>query len=472
MRKSYLIFVALLLVAVTFLFCGASAINAGRDDITVTQTVLAGEVSAAEGLAVEVRMNENRQLYWITKYDVAEEIHADTEFEFYQSRQQQYGSGPEPSLDFYTGGVGYGISGVIDLEQEVQDNTLYGIGEQMLLPALDLANRTSAGETRTEQLPLRDYYEYYPVDLQFDLSMIEDIEEIRLAHKVFINDYFRLPVPENAYVEVTVTKDSAGQVVEVQCNSFSPVDEFGNPISTADAYTYSDSVILDDAVYLLLHGTADYTQIKGGFGLYRIPVRYVTAYGNYSFEPAQLLMEIEKIENVYPIDPSRSEQFRLSKGVSENEVLLFEQSGDRVIVNVLDASTSAVRQELVLDTDVLPNVWYHENLVVLGTTDYGKPDGRLQVLVYENGVYDLWLDTDFYPLNDEGYLYFEPMFSFDGERFAVGAFHEVYNVASHRITVYDQTGLIFAGDYHVSSDDLTSPITNYDWDDPLKLSWK
>ena len=85
----------------------------------------------------------------------------------------------------------------------------------MLPPARDVASRTAAGETRTERLPLNRYYAYYPVYLWSDCLWTEDIDEISAAHRALLNECFRIPVPDSETLEVTVSKDEAGRVVDV-----------------------------------------------------------------------------------------------------------------------------------------------------------------------------------------------------------------------------------------------------------------
>lgn len=470
MRKSLIGFTVLAVASVLFLFCGAAAINEGGDDITVTEVTLAGDPAEAAGLHTTVVLNEDRRLYWTTDYDVSADPQPETVFAYYQTRRRQSGGEYQKDAHLSLGSVGFGMSGHIDLEQELayMHQSRHG-NTMLLLPVIDLASRVGAGETATEILNLRDYYEYYPVYLECGWAGMENFDEVRLAHWDLYQEYFRIPVTGYDKIEVSVTKDEEGRVVDVSCNTYYPEEK---PEEAADVYTYTASVVTDDAVYLVLHGTHDYSQIKGGYGVYRIPIEYYDSYGDRSFSEPQASVEIGKIENIYPLDLERSEDYRLYEGVTENELLLFEQRGDHVTVLVMDTATYQVRQEIDLDTEIIPEVWYHENLVIMGTTDYGKPHGRLQILLCEDGAYDLWLDTDFYPLNDEGYFYYEPVFCFDGARFAMAAFHEVYNTASHRITVYDKTGLIYAGDYHMNSDELTQPLRNYNWDGPLRLNWK
>lgn len=476
MRKTLVLFLILAAASVTFLFCGASAVNEGRDDIIITETTLAGDAAAAEGLQVRTVLNERRQLFWSTDYAVAETPKPVTAFRYYPTTRHKYGDEVRRDVYLDIGSTGFGINGYIDLEKEleyIEEN--HGANQMLLRPLADLASRTPAGESRTEVVDLRDYYETYPVYLQCDWAGWENDEEVVKAHWAFYQDYFRIPVQEHTYVEIFVNKDSEGRVVEVNCNTYYPEkSELDSPVEAevmADAYTYTESAVTEDAVWLLLHGTHDYSQIKGGYGLYRIPYSWHSQYGTRKFTEPQILLDVEKIENVYPVDPADSEKIKLAEGTTDGEVLLLEQREDCVSVRVLDTETMEVLQTLELNTTDLPEVWYYDDLVIFFSNDGTTSDWKLHVLRCENGIYSLWLETAFFPLNDEGYFQ-QPVFAFDGERFAMAAFHQYYEVASHRITVYDREGLLYAGDYHYSSDDLTQPITNYSWDEALSIAWE
>ena len=442
---------------------GTSAVNAGQDDIVVTETTLAGEAAAAEGLMVETVLNEDRQLYWRTTHAVSTEPNAVTEFKFYQSRQDTGYEGGYQEVYFSTGGADFGMSGSIDLEDRLNEY-LYGGSTELLLPVIDLAERTAAGETKTEVMQLNRYYDYYPVALDASWVASEHTAGVQRVHAEQLTDYLRIPVPDNDYIEVTVTKDVSGQVVEVSCNSYETEGE--------TAYTYGNTVVAGDAIYLLLRGSHDYSQIKGGYGLLRIPISYITKYGNLYYEEPEAYLNMTEIENVYPLDTGMSEKFLLKEGMDDSELLLFEQTDDGVILRVLDTADFTVRQEMKLNREEEPCVWYHEDLLIMGDANYGKADGTLQVLRRINGQYSLWLETTFYPLNDTQTIYSDLTFVFDGTRFAMADFSNVYTCGSHRVTVYDETGLVYAGDYHYSSDDLTEPIYTFNYDEPLRLSWQ
>lgn len=463
MRKSLIVLLAFFVAAGVCLAAAFQTVSAGQDQIVVTETTLAGNAAAAEGLSVQTVLNESQQLFWRTTHAVSEQPNAVTEFSFYGTRQDSVHFGDEITVWFEAGNFNYSISGVIDLEQlEQEEHDWYE--NRMLPPARDVASRTAAGETRTERLPLNRYYAYYPVYLWSDCLWTEDIDEISAAHRTLLHECFRIPVPDSETVEVTVTKDEAGQVVGVECNSCIPEDG-------ETTWIGAEPLVTEDAVYLLLTGNADFSQFRDGYGLYRIPISVVSSAANMEFDPPMPYLEVENMENVYPLDPSVSAHVSLQQGLDSSELLLMEATGTGTVVRVLDTADCQVREQWNLEGTQSPVIWRHEALLLFSDLDYGEP-GRLMVLRRENGRYSLWLETDFYPLNDDGYYYRNLVFAFDGKRLAMADFASVYDTGSHRVTVYDQSGLCYAGDYRYSTNDLQRPLSTINIQEPLVLRWE
>ena len=89
----------------------------------------------------------------------------------------------------------------------------------------------------------------------------------------------------------------------------------------------------------------------------------------------------------------------------------------------------------------------------------------------EDGKLNLWLDTEMFRLQDRGpYWYMGAEMAYDGERLAIVQYHDNWNIATHRILIYDQSGLQYAGDFHHSGDDLPDRLIT--WEDGLQIQWQ
>lgn len=463
MRKSLTILAALILAAAVVLSVGLHSISDARDQIVVTQTTLQGDLSAAEGLQVRTVLNEDRQLYWSTDFAATAAERAETEFRYYQSRQD---TGPEKlQLDatLEIAGLNFGMGGVIHFD-ESED---YGIRYDRMRPAEDVASRTKPGESRTETLLLQDYYEYYPVSLHTNWLDQWSYDGFQRAQDEKFADYFRILLPEDKWVTVTVEKDDAGQVVNIDCYEDWPEEV---PPDYEAPYTFAYTVATEEAIYLLLSGNEDYSHVRGGFGLYKIPVAEVSSWAGETFRFPLQALDLDHIENIYPLDPAKKNC--LQRGMDDEELLLFEETDAGMLMHVMDLKTCQIRQTLEVALASNPAVWFHEDLMIMADRNYGVEENWLWVFEKHDGLYTQWLDCPFYPLNDEGMYYQNLTFAFDGEKLAMADFQITYCGASPRIAVYDKTGLLYAGDYAYSSDQMTEPLNTFNWSEPpLQLSW-
>ena len=459
MRKRLILFLGLILLSAAVLAVGVGTIDAGRDDIIVTQQTLQGDCSAAQGLQVAVLVNENRNLIWNTTFAATAAERAETEFAFYNNYEDAQDIASHRDIYLNVGNVNFGMHSSRDL---LDEESVMHRPHEMLLPAKDVASRTPNGETRTEQLQLNRFYPYYPIGLDSNWIYVEPEGGMEQAVVDALTDCFRIPVPDSHWVEISVTKDDVGHVVEIYSEDV---------ISEEPSYTYGSTVCTDDAVYLMISGNQDYSQFRDGYGLYRIPLVELTSWGEVTFFTPQTTYDVEHMELVYAMDPVYGNEVTLRNGMDERELLLFEQTEDGMRMLVIDTETAELCQTMELNWEHAPNVWYHEDLMILGDRDHGSDIGLLQVYQKVNDRYELWLDTDFYPLNEEGYLYNNIVFAFDGTRLAIADFTKVYSAASLRILVYDANGLCYAGEYHFSCDELTEPLSTFNLDKPLQISW-
>ena len=466
MRKSLILFLMLLLCAVLVLTVTVTGVQQGSNQIVVTESTLAGDASAASDLQVRTLLNLERRMFWQTDYTVSDEPQAQTDYRFYQSAQRLDYESYIGDLDIRFASRDFGISGVVDFDEPKDYNR-----DVLMLPVKAVADQTAAGETNTQIVRLSDFYDCYPLVMDPIDHGVDGLTEVWEAHDAILQTSFPIPVPENEYMEVTVEKDAEGRVVDVNCTcSYEnyETDQYGNYLY--QPYLFSDSVVNEQWAYFLLRGNVDFSQLPNGYGLYRIPISWYEQWENYSFSPPQAHLELERMENVFPLDPACSETIRLEAGLDETELLLLEQTDTGTVLTVLDTGDFSVRQRLELGRETEPIVWKHDNLVILGYEIHDTAKGHLQILKRQNGQYSLWLDTKMYAMNDEGF-YTAPVFAFDGTRFAMADFLEHYGKASHRIVVYGSDGLLYAGDYTYNCDTLPEHPVNYNWEIPLQISW-
>ncbi len=460
MRKSLVLWILLLVLAAAALAVGHGAVSAMSDDVVISETTLYGDPAAAHGLTVSLHTNYERHLFWRTVYAAGPETAPETEFSF--SAAELYDTRPaEDDVWLMTGSVNFGIGGS-DLSDTDLYGSAWGIDGQgiplMQRPALDVAKRTAAGETHTETVRLRDYYQYYTVGMEMQTEATfgrwADLDQ---ADSKALSEYFRFPVEEDLLMEVTVSRDTAGAVYDVDCRAV-------DGESGVQAY----GIVTERGFYLYLYTprdeekglpSYDFSKVAGGYGVYFIPI---------DVTETDLDVRTDRIQNIYPLDPAKAQTVCLEESQDGAQLLLFTLEKDRLVLTVLDQETWEPLQRLPLPTGMCPEVHQIEDLLILLNWD---AEPRILVLTREKGVYDLWLDAPALSQREEERQYInDPQFAFDGSRLAMAGFMDYGVSPSLRLLTYDRTGLTYVGHYaHNASGSLLRMGT--EWPDALTLSW-
>ena len=239
MRKSLGVFTVLLLLLVSMTAVSFAEVNQSGTEIEIEEEILYGDKTVAEGLTLQIPVSVNGRMFWDTEYVVGDDPAARTDFRFYQDSHYEYGaySGDGFSLEMYSGG-GSSTSGSMDLETQAP----YGMADAFI----DVADRTGAGEKHTERVKYRDYYEYYPLNAYVQLNNGDECvgsralrfgeeESEKLSELEQLLGQFKVPIPEDCILEITIEKDADGDVKgydffmdgdgTLSWNSFSAVTE-------------------------------------------------------------------------------------------------------------------------------------------------------------------------------------------------------------------------------------------------------
>ena len=464
MRKRLILLLALAVLSAAALPLLHSRVNQDQDAVTLTETTLWGDPAAAQGMVVELVTHWNDQLIWNTICRAGEEPVYETEFTFVPEGVDWPS---EPSADsvwlqFATGN--FGISGgAIDLQEHAYDE------DMLLRPVLDVAGRTADGETRTETVPLLDYYDYYPAQLYLDGSdfWILDSQESDQAMRDLVRTYFPVRVPEGATVTVTVTKDQWGNITEVDSNE----DQYVETPYTVGAVTREgawfalsiQSQAERDEVLV-----ADDGEFPEGYGIYFLPLEEID---DDALQPVA-----EKFGLVYPLDPAQARVLELELSPEGDRLLLFTQEGEELVLTVLDKETMEPVQRLPLPELSLDNggvgLWQAPNylLVYTGLTEFTLLTPEM------DGSYDRWTTGSFAQV-EEFWLsaYDRPELYFDGQRLAIAVpVHGGWTECDFLLGIWEQEGLAYMGRY-----DSSQTSDSGSWEEvrmadsaPLTLSWE
>ena len=483
MRKSFMLFVVLLVLGISGMLYAHASLTAAQYDVTFTETASFGDVSAADGLTVSVQAHLAQRLVWDSAHYFGQSPHTSTGFVF-SSKQLDWRtpySMEELSISIASG-FSSSSSGGILLEDPEGSNAFVQSFASVIEILRDVAARTNNGERRSEKVDIRDYYEFFPIYARFwseqynyyfinysgDIRGISSSWDENGAREAF-SSYFRIPVPDKFEITVEVQKDSAGNIVEI---SVTPDDS---------VWLGSTSVMTGSGVYFMLRsdGITDFSGVSGGYGIYLLPASTILD-DEFSELPT---LDYLDLSTVYPLDETASVwSFTLSEDGSCLNLITTE---DRALfLTVIEIATMTEKQKLPL-FEYTGDSGLHMPIYTNGLLFMMLGDARF-VLAERNGdntyrtVLTGTIDNEL--LNEElfarGYYrwWTDPVISWDGERLALvtvhqrfvdndndypGSYSYVYDLCGFSLEVYDGSGLRYKGLYESSLDVLAAQDNYY-----------
>lgn len=423
MKKRLIFYVFLVLIAVVGLSSAALAGFLIQDDITIEAHTLSGDVSAAEGLTLTVYAQRNSYLTWDTTFPATAAFQAVTDFTYHPN-------GVSFSQDAYLHFSTASLNGATSttLENLMEERNRWS--DFLIEPIRELARELAPGEEKTETVTVADYWEIYPLTLYLNLP--NDSTYYDEGETSFLTNYFHIPVPAELTVDITVSLDEDGECVQATIN---PTGE--------ESYGFcSAELVTAQGIYLGLYScepgeTVDFSHIQGGYGIYRIPLPQEDDYA----------LPVEDIENILPLSAEDVEAVSLLESPWDGIIEVFTVEQGTLRLRLLEEETCTVIEDYWLDADTLPTVVQTEDMLVL----LFQEEETQSILAYarEDGQYRLWLDTEL-PL--EAYYLSSLNAAFDGSRLALVYPWGEYASVGTGLLVYDQSGLLYHGQYRNSAD--------------------
>ena len=294
MRKTLMIFLALVLVCGCGTALAAQAVSAPREEILFQEHIFSGDPAAADGLTVQLKTGMRYKLNWESTVQFsAQDYRAETSFRFLPAGQAEQ---PEMSyrgveINFYRDAATTGSDDVFGF------STAY----QSLLDTL------SPGESGSMTIRFADYYDEYPFEFSIDLPGVNydplvnwqdasaDSEWLGERAQVALGCFFRIPVLQDEYIELGIDKNMDGSGSARSISSVREGDRFWMNV---------ESVITDDTCFFWFgNRTAkdrlvDTSRIPGGYGIYILP--YVQSEAD-SFPDTYLCTD--QLACFFPLDP-------------------------------------------------------------------------------------------------------------------------------------------------------------------------
>lgn len=331
MKRTLLSMLVLVVLAVGGLCTAHNFVNREKDRVILTEEVLSGDRSAAEGITVDLHAHLRQQAFWDSTYTVGAQDPCVTDFHFSPMREPYFSDHPYE---------GMALQPDFERDMDAWDRDS-GEAPQGIAVAYDtLAQDAPVGQEVRQTIRFRDYYEFYPWHISADLpnaylgwyrprSNREDREDKSYQD---IQEFFRIPVQEDQ-ITIHLTKDQDGRI-----------RNWGSSNSdTLDLWTVN--AVGDNACYFTFQwpeeapNPPDLSQVPGGFGIYRLP------YGPDTEEEWRLYTE--DLAMVYPLDMDE-EILNLRLSEDQDRLMVFRQKDGVYSMTVLDTATFQTLQTLEL----------------------------------------------------------------------------------------------------------------------------
>lgn len=296
MRKCLILLLLLSLLSVGGIVYAHHAVDDLSDRVSFTEETHSGELSAAEGLVVNLNTQMEQNLFWKTEYPLGGA--PKTDFAFYQTDQHEpyryrsYGL----SIDFPSG-YGWSSSRGVNYEDPDEEDRERMDSDYTLLPILQAVSRnTVPGTEHTEVVRVADYFEYLPLRFGLDDENVFWVVEEDGYTNVYraerlgmenqwefyadLQDYFRIPTPEEMLLEITMYKTEDGLINDLNVNSAyekaegwsEPRFEIHNALTEAGCYFTFHAQCYD--LETGEEHALDTSHIEGGYGVYFLPYTY------------------------------------------------------------------------------------------------------------------------------------------------------------------------------------------------------
>lgn len=487
MKKTTFVLLALFLIAVCGIGFAAGWVQSLGDDVTIEETVLAGDKAAAEGVTITTKtkyreITSRKDIFWKTDYTIGDSTEGNQiKSQVKVEKREEYRDDTVRTYlnmdDFYAGGYWTGYS-----DPSYEDETVYA-GFEGTIPRKmidDIIERTPTGGVYEDQIKMNRYVNVYPVELYGDC--LNGDENVEITH---VNDiaYFQIPVPDIDVRQVRAEKDAQGNLTEMRIES------------TYRFLLKGSAVAFDNHAYLMLSDMRywreddgierSYPLPEGYSGIHCVPLKKEneekvsykdgeTPTIRVWFKDAELLCAADKLSGA----------FRMAQGLQPEELLVFREEDGHVYMTVLDTTTKKVKQDLFLlnhnlveeDFAYDEKVMTDENHVIItfGTNKICAMEsakGRYQVIIA-----DTLENLDILTTIDEHSATF--VFDADKMYFAILSEKpksEFVTGSSYHLFVYEKGKQVFAGFYENSLDYAAEfaedgPTTTAVYEHPITIS--
>lgn len=418
------------------------AISNTNDKIIVTEEVLFGDINSVSNLNINMKTQMDNKHIWDIQTPIGNAENSVVDYNLYSTRQYANDDMPEYidmhlQLAFSTS-----TSGVFDLKNDFQDELHIGKLYVPMLIIEDVASRTDLNSTHTETVLLSDYYEYYELGIDTNLQLTNDTEIKNYlsveSHDIF-QEYFQIPVG-NDKLAITITKNNEG-VNYIACESVGDT-----------TFIVSHSVVLENEVFLAIGleeatgGTREYTRI-GNTEIYHFDL-----IGEGQAVDIGEITKVKTLSDGVYLDgfiEFNGYILALENNVDKSELVVYSNAED----NFKEIQRISLSDYAYLIEDLKNAIIIHHS------------NDIFTVITEENGVFSIEFETKAEQIYDDTTdkdSYNTKASFIDGKLIVLTEYCYYYRyMGDILISVYDESGLTFAGLYSLSQKNEMLENSNY-----------
>ena len=329
MKRKAAAFAVILLLAVCFAVAAPIYLDATADDFRLDGEVLYGDVAEADNVRIKQDINVGDHLIWNAERIPGVSASTDCCWSLLGEKDEYTAYERHASLWLDNFNMGASWSGEMDTP---------GIEGEIINDVIEKAG----GGSYYGSVLLNDYTDCYPIQFDSYGMNVEMPDGTVLGGYPFdnsdVSDFFRVPLDREVRISVSYNIDEYNRH-DITLNE-AGMDDIGLWSHSAqfDGFIYLAALMYDGATGAQM----DPSQLPGGsWGVWRIPFDN----GETTGEPT---LKLAGAELVYSFDES-VKSFNIASSADGSEALLVTFEGDKVMLNVMDGETGALR----LRTEVL-----------------------------------------------------------------------------------------------------------------------
>ncbi len=442
MKKGSFVFTALLVLLSVGFAAASGLLSAAAARPVVTETVLFGDASAAQGLRLEMPVHLAKALHWKISAEPQGPARVTGSVDLFKGGHTKPAESParaNTQLDVHLSQRQLAMD---EHQLEAQDAPAAAPIYQKLL-----AYTPQKGE-RSERIKLADYWENYPMqaDLYFVRgSRIEDYPDWDAAATFLhgLEDYFCFPIHPDETAVAAVQRGEGDRLESLSLVCDEPLHNFRNYQAVTPNSVWLLPEMRDNENRIW-----DYSLVPGGRSLYRLKLTGEQVPRMEDLEPVLALGDEEEIS-------------QLEVSLDETQVFLLTRSENRQILRVFNGESAELVTALELEGNGLCRLYPCDGFAVL--EEPAEAGGALTLIRPVNGSWQpVWRAErpGLEPLEGPAFM---PNFALskDGTRLAAASrtapqlkkgFGGLGRGCAFTLEVLDETGVLYAARYDVSLD--------------------